>query len=485
MNSLSTALAPNPSLPPPSERLSGVHPSLAPKKDRPSGVHPSLAPKQDRASGVHRSMAPRVERTSSPSLMPPPRVESQANRDELLQERASIGGIVFALIILWSNWGNDLRFWLAGAICAAFAVFVTKLNHITFLAGDRDNANVFHLAGNTLLGLGMMAVSDFAPVSMFAIPVVVLFLEGFGEGKTGPFSWGMLAILTVVPLCAGAPVIPVLAAASAGLVAQWISTASRGQLSSLRNDLKSAGYLMRQSNEKLRQANDLLDVRNTELRTLQERLNAAQTKLAQAEQLASVGQLAAGVAKELNDPLSTILGYARDMDKRMGEDSGVRTIIRDSMRCRELAQELITFSESSKTAVQRIDVNALLRGAVHRLEARARSQGTILKLELSPDSPALVGNVSQLQQAVVELANGALGVLNDRNHLTLRSCRTWDGNVTVEMQDDGPGAGVSLGSPLTHEVARQHGGLIDVRRSAGKGTLMTLTFPARSRASVA
>ncbi|HEX2879837.1 MAG TPA: ATP-binding protein, partial [Polyangiaceae bacterium] len=251
------------------------------------------------------------------------------------------------------------------------------------------------------------------------------------------------------------------------------------------NDLKSAAYLLRQANEKLRHANDMLDVRSTELRTTQERLSAAQGKLVQSEQLANVGQLAAGVAKELSDPLSTILGFARDMDKRIGEDEGVRAIIRDSMRCRALTQELITFSESSKTAVQRIDVNALLRGAVHRLEAKARSQGTSLKMELSPDSPALVGNVAQLQQVVVDLATSALGILNDRHHLTLRSHRSWDGNVSVEIQDDGAGISTGLGSSSTHEITRQHGGMIDIQRSAGKGTTTVLTFPARSRASVA
>jgi signal transduction histidine kinase len=309
--------------------------------------------------------------------------------------------------------------------------------------------------------------------------------EGFSEGESRPFSLGMLATLSIIPLCAGASVVATLAAATCGLVAHWLSEARNVQVRSLRNDMKSAAYLLRQANEKLRHANEIVDVRNTELRMTQERLSAAQGKLAQAEQLASVGQLAAGVAKELNDPLSTILGFARDMDKRIGEDEGVRAIIRDSMRCRALNQELITFSESSKTAVQRIDVNALLRGAVHRLEARARSQGTSLQMELSPESPALVGNVAQLQQVVVDLATSALGTLNDRNHLTLRSRRSWDGNVSIEIQDDGAGKGNGLGSSSTHEITRQHGGMIDVQRSAGKGTTTVLTFPARSRASVA
>jgi signal transduction histidine kinase len=431
-------------------------------------------------------LAPREDRSSTPSIAPEPRTtQDQIHGDDLLQERASIGGIVFALIMLSNNWGNTLRFWLAGAICTAFAVFATKLSQISFMAGDRDNANLLHIAGNTLFGLGIMAVSDFAPSSLFVMPVAVLLFEGFSDGETRPFSMGMLAILAVIALCAGAAVVPTLAAATCGLVAHWLSGARSAQLRSLRSDLKSAAYLLRQANEKLRHANDMVDVRNTELRTTQERLNAAQGKLAQSEQLASVGQLAAGVAKELSDPLSTILGFARDMDKRIGQDEGVRAIIRDSMRCRALTQELITFSESSKTAVQRIDVNALLRGAVHRLEAKARAQGTSLKMELSPDAPALVGNVAQLQQLVVDLATSMLGTLTDRNHLTLRSQRSWDGNVSIEIQDDGAGKHAGVASSATHEVARQHGGLIDVRRSAGQGTTAVLTFPARSRASVA
>jgi hypothetical protein len=108
-----------------------------------------------------------------------------------------------------------------------------------------------------------------------------------------------------------------------------------------------------------------------------------------------------------------------------------------------------------------------------------------LKLELSTDSPALLGNVTQLQQAVLDLANGLLGALTPRNLFTLRSHRTWDGNVTIELQDDGAGAGSGPGSPHLHEIARQHGGVIDVKRVAGKGTTARLNFPARSHATVA
>lgn len=422
---------------------------------------------------------------SSPSFAPGSRVEQpQVHGDDLLQERASIGGIVFALVVLWSNWAHDWRFWLAGAVCGGFAVFATKLSHISFLAGDRDNSNVLHLAGNTVFGIGMMVVSDFSPASLFVMLVTVMFLDAFIEGESHPLALGMLAVLTVVPLCAGASVAATLAASSAALVAHWFSGARNGQLRSLRNDLKSATYLLRQANDKVRHANDMVAVRDTELRALTERLNAVQTKLVQSERLASVGQLAAGVAQELREPLSTILDFAREIDESAGEDSGVRAVVRDSIRCRALAQDLLTFSQSSKGGVQHIDVNALLRGVAHRLEARARSQGTRVKLELSTDSPALMGNVAQLQQAVFELSNGLLGALTGRNLLTLRSRRSWDGNVTIELQDDGAGAGGSPGSPQLHEVARQHGGVIEIKRVAGKGTTTLLNFP-RGSASVA
>jgi signal transduction histidine kinase len=402
-----------------------------------------------------------------------------------LQERASIGGIVFALVVLWSNGGHDLRFWLAGALCAGFALFATKLSYITFIAGGRDNANVLHVAGNTLFGIGIMVVSNFSPASLFVMLVTVMFLDAFIEGESPWLPLGMLALLTLVPLCAGAPVVVTLAATSSALVAHWFYGARNGQLRSLQNDLKSATYLLRQANDKARHANDRVAVRETELRTAHERVNALQAKLAQSEQLASVGQLAVGVAQELSAPLSTIVGFAREIDGDAGEDSGVRAVVRDSMRCQALAQDLLTFSKSNQAGVQRIDVNALLRGVAQRLDARARSQGTRLKLELSTDSPALLGNVTQLQQAVLDLANGLLGALTPRNLFTLRSHRTWDGNVTIELQDDGAGAGSGPGSPHLHEIARQHGGVIDVKRVAGKGTTARLNFPARSHATVA
>jgi signal transduction histidine kinase len=406
---------------------------------------------------------------------------SEASSADLLQDRAAIGGTVFALVMLMANWGNSRHFWMAGAICALFALFAMKLSHITFLAGNTESANACHVAGNTLFGLSIMAISDFSPASLFVIPVAVLLFEGFGEGDTRPLAWGMLATLTAIPLAAGPSVVAPLAAGAAGLIAHWISDARTEQSRESRTDLKSAGYLLRQTNEKLKHANEMIEVRSTELRVVHEKLSATQSKLAQSEELASVGQLATGIAQEISEPLSAILEYAQEMDVRIGEDSGLRTIIRDSLRCKALTEELVTFSENSKLAVQRIDVNAMLRGAAHRLDSRARAQRTTVNLELSNDPPALVGNVAQLQQAVVDMANDALDALSNGGQVTLRSRRTWDGNVSLEVFDNGPAKRSRLGSPRLHEIARQHGALIEVKNTVGKGTSMTMNFPSQRR----
>jgi two-component system, NtrC family, sensor kinase len=303
----------------------------------------------------------------------------------------------------------------------------------------------------------------------------------------------MLAIFAVIPIALGAPPFQVAAAVCVGALIHWFSEGRALVLRTAVADVKVAA-------DKLRGTNAELEAQKQELERINQQLRSTRDQLIQSEKLAAIGQLAAGVAHEINNPLSVILGFAQGLDRRVESSSTmhlpVSSIVRESLRCRDLVQELLTFSRTSTKTTDRIDVNSLLRGTAQLLESRARTQATSLVLDLADQPPVLVANKTHLQQIVINLGNNALDAVSNGGTLVLRS-RCADDEVYIEVEDSGPGIpehirrrifepffttkdvgkGTGLGLSLAYEMARQQGGAIEVESESGRGTTMTVRLP--------
>lgn len=219
-----------------------------------------------------------------------------------------------------------------------------------------------------------------------------------------------------------------------------------------------------------------------------------EAKLRQSEKLSAVGQLAAGVAHEINNPLGVILGFAQGMVRHLkpGDplETYVKSIEREAIRCKSLVQDLLTFSRTRPAEMASMDLNQALIDSISLVKAEAKIRQVDIQLELSPALPKIFGNSNQVQQIIINLANNALdampegGKLKVETRLSDEPAPLW---VCLYVSDTGKGIpphvlqrifepffttkgvgkGTGLGLSLVHEIVKRHEGTIDVQSRPG------------------
>jgi two-component system, NtrC family, sensor kinase len=237
-------------------------------------------------------------------------------------------------------------------------------------------------------------------------------------------------------------------------------------------------------------------------RELEERVEQRTQELIQASKMAAVGQLAAGIAHEINNPLAVILGFSEGIERRLATSAAqlklpIASIVREARRCRALVQELLVFSRKAAPASEPVAVGELLATTGRLLETRARTQDTRVDVDLSLADVPVRSNRTQIEQVLVNLGNNALDALSNGGSVTLRARGRGDTHIALEVEDTGPGIadevlprifepffttkdvgkGTGLGLSLAYEIVRQHGGHIDVRTGVGQGTCMQVVLP--------
>lgn len=226
----------------------------------------------------------------------------------------------------------------------------------------------------------------------------------------------------------------------------------------------------------------------------------------QKEKMSAVGQLAAGVAHEINNPLGIILGFAQGMVKRLaGGDPNelpLKTIEREAVRCKNLVQDLLTFSRASQTEREPLDLNKVINAGLTLVHTQARLKQIDIRSELTEGLPRILGNANQIEQVILNIANNAIdampngGVLRFKTELLQDTNRPW---VCMRISDTGTGIppevlprifepffttkpigkGTGLGLGMVYEIVKKHSATIDVQSKAGF-TEFVIRFPART-----
>ncbi|OGR82444.1 MAG: hypothetical protein A2902_03530 [Elusimicrobia bacterium RIFCSPLOWO2_01_FULL_64_13] len=229
-----------------------------------------------------------------------------------------------------------------------------------------------------------------------------------------------------------------------------------------------------------------------------------QGQLFQQDKLAAVGQLAGGVAHEINNPLGVILGFAQSLLNRMGKEDPMRmpleSIEREAGRCRDLVQNLLTFSRMRKLEREECDLNEEVGKALSIVEASTKAHSVELERDLAEGLPKLTANGTQIQQVVINLANNSIDAMPRGGILTVRTRRAENGGrefLQIQVEDNGEGIpeeirsrifdpfyttkevgkGTGLGLSIVHEIVQIHGGGVAVRSEAGKGSEFTVSIP--------
>ncbi|MBZ0090149.1 MAG: PAS domain-containing sensor histidine kinase, partial [Thermoanaerobaculia bacterium] len=212
--------------------------------------------------------------------------------------------------------------------------------------------------------------------------------------------------------------------------------------------------------EVARQVGLVLEARETEQRRIQ-----LEEKLRRADRLALVGQLAAGVAHELNEPLVAILGYAELIQQSFGlPDRTARDlagIVKASLHAREVVRELLLFARQTPVERASVDLNQVVRDALLMLETRLRKGEVKAVFRAAPALPPLLADASQLQQVVLNLCVNALQAMPEGGNLEIRT-GTRPGGLTLAVADTGAG--------MTDEILRHLFTPFFTTKDVGQGT---------------
>jgi two-component system NtrC family sensor kinase len=241
----------------------------------------------------------------------------------------------------------------------------------------------------------------------------------------------------------------------------------------------------------------------------------AQERLAQSEKLVAVGQLAAGVMHEINNPLATI-GVCADniarrvealapaAESRAAIDEYLALVWHEVERCRGIVTQLLDFSRERPVTHSSVDVHELLEKTLFLLKHHARFRGTSVLRDFEPGGPALTtANGEALIQAFMALLLNASDAMQNTGRITLSTrTRSRAGEVMIEVVDEGsgiaradlprlfdpffttkePGRGTGLGLSICYGIISDHAGRIEVESVLGQGSIFRVFLPMEERA---
>lgn len=246
------------------------------------------------------------------------------------------------------------------------------------------------------------------------------------------------------------------------------------------------------------------------MRTLEEKvqertrqLEETRNQLFQSEKLASLGKMAAGVAHEINNPLTSVLINSHLIAERLGDKADIgeyiKLIMDETTRCSGIVRGLLDFSRQSSFEKKPVDVNRLIIETMVLLKSNILERRVEVKEYLSDDLPMIMLDANKIKQVFTNVVLNALEAMSDGGTLVISS-RNWvnqEGRwAQIVFEDTGcgipedvmpkifdpffstkPTKGTGLGLSVSYGIVEQHDGRIDVRSEVGKGTTVTVVFP--------
>ncbi len=225
-----------------------------------------------------------------------------------------------------------------------------------------------------------------------------------------------------------------------------------------------------------------------------------QVQLRHADRLATIGQLSAGIAHELNEPLSNVLGFAQlvarrsDLTEQVAAD--IARIEKAALHAREVIRKLMLFARQSPPQTGSMDLNELAEDGLYFLEGRCTKGGIALRRELAADIPLISADAGQLLQVLINLVVNAIQAMPHGGTMTIRTSFDTE-QVTLEVSDTGIGIseevrrkvflpffttkdvdqGTGLGLAVVHGIVTAHGGTVEVDSKVGVGSTFRVRLP--------
>ena len=240
----------------------------------------------------------------------------------------------------------------------------------------------------------------------------------------------------------------------------------------------------------------------SELDRRERALKDAQSALVQSEKMSAFGQLGAGIAHEVKNPLAGILGYTQLSKRKVDEDSplhkNLEIIEKETKRCKEIIDNLMKFARQETVEFEATDVNKVAEDAIAIVNHQLTLSDVKIEKELSPDLPFIKGNANQVQQVLMNfMINAQQAMEGEPGTVGISTALLDSGRIEIKVEDNGPGMseevrnkifepffttkptgkGTGLGLAVSFGIIKDHNGEIEVKSDLGKGSLFVLTFP--------
>jgi two-component system NtrC family sensor kinase len=229
-------------------------------------------------------------------------------------------------------------------------------------------------------------------------------------------------------------------------------------------------------------------------------LRNAQEQLLQSEKMSAVGQLISGVAHELNNPLTAILGYAQLLETEPLGDRAldyVRKLYRQTQRTHRVVQNLLSFSRQRKPIQSQVDLKRVMEDTFTLRDSDLKLNNVIVERNYDPTTPFVTGDAHQLEQVFLNIINNAVDAIMDSAQLGSLKVRIYpeDSRACVEFHDSGPGIrdsskvfdpfystkkigkGTGLGLSICYGIVKEHGGDITAFNHENGGAVFQLKLP--------
>ena len=233
------------------------------------------------------------------------------------------------------------------------------------------------------------------------------------------------------------------------------------------------------------------------------RLKKTQAQLVQSEKLAGIGEFVAGVTHELNNPLTSVIGFAellQNTDLETGQKRHLDFIVKSARRCQKIVQSLLSFARQHKPERKLVNVHDLVDAALEILAYQMRTSNIKVTAKFDPALPKVMGDPHQLQQVFLNIINNARQAIEEfrkQGEIDI-STSIANGKVRITIKDNGPGIaeenlkrifdpffttkqvgkGTGLGLSLCYGIVQEHSGTIVVTSQAGEGATFVIEFPA-------
>ncbi len=401
----------------------------------------------------------------------------------MLSILALLGG-AGALSLLWSRRARASRRLVRQAQAFALHVVTSLPDGLVVLDGAGRVATC-NAAARDLLRLGDSVPAGAAPEAVLPAPLVELAGKLTGSARDGEEATARLGEeMTLDCPVAGGPPVP--------MSVRGIRIAAGGGSDAGDASGDDAGAIL-----------ILRDLR--EVRRLQDEVRRR-------EKLAAIGSLAAGVAHELRNPLSSIKGYATYFGSRFAEGSedreAARVMVQEVERLNRVISDLIGLARPSDIAPRPVDADFLVRHVLRLVRQDAAHRGVTVRVETPADGqdslphalPRALLDPDRFSQALLNVFLNALEAMPDGGELAVRLAAAPDNRIAVAVRDTGAGIapehlptifdpyfttksqGTGLGLAIVHKIVEAHGGEVSLRSTPGQGTEFTFLLPAETAA---